>query len=196
MTNTLTTSTTPTPKLSSVMFSVMLPQHENWTVTKQRYSALTKRAAQLKRSRESDVAAMKRRSKQPVFEDMDDTPSTTGGRALFTHYTDPNAAPEDQHNFKRSKTSLTAFIQVFKDEANLSSEMGSVFEAFAKLSIKSQARANPTARSIVCKIWHSASAEPENFSLKAMVSKVGRQLAAGRYEGIYEHDNFFLRRTQ
>ncbi|KAI5275127.1 hypothetical protein E4T47_01856 [Aureobasidium subglaciale] len=101
----------------------------------------------MKRSRESDVAAMKRRSKQPVFEDMKDTPSTTSGRALFTHYRDPNAAPEDQHNFKRRKTSLTTFIQVFRDEANLSSEMGSVFEAFAKLSIKCQTRANSTARS-------------------------------------------------
>ncbi|KAI5208096.1 hypothetical protein E4T38_03116 [Aureobasidium subglaciale] len=174
----------------------MLPQHESRTITKQRYSAFTKRAAQMKRSRESDLAAVKRRSKQAVYEEMKHTPSTTSGRALFTHYTDPNAAPEDQHNFKRRKISLTTFIQVFKDEANLSSEMGSVFEAYAKLSIKCHTRANPAARSNVCKTWHSAGAEPDYFSLKAMVSMMASKTAAGRPEVRCEHDNFFFRRTQ
>ncbi|KAG9514302.1 hypothetical protein KCV07_g8230, partial [Aureobasidium melanogenum] len=118
------------------------------TSMKARYAAFTKRAAEMKRLRTPDVAAMKARYaanlRGPTLVEV------------YTHPSDPTrfAGPRKResepahsdsthlHDEKRRKTSPVTYVGMSKDAANLANtETDKIADVFAAMSVKSVTKA-------------------------------------------------------
>ncbi|KAH0372284.1 hypothetical protein KCU65_g1418, partial [Aureobasidium melanogenum] len=122
---------------------------------KARYAAFTKRAAEVKRSRAPDVAAMKARyyaslrgpTLVKVYTPPSDPTILADPRKRESEPTHLN--PADLHDDKRRKTSPMTYVRVSEDAAKLADmETDEIANAFAGMSMKPKTKAPKKTRII------------------------------------------------
>ncbi|KAG9654328.1 hypothetical protein KCU95_g10462, partial [Aureobasidium melanogenum] len=149
------------------------------TSVKARYAAFTKRAAEMKRLRAPDVAAMKARYAASLR-----GPTLV---KVYTHPSDPtrqvlpqrreseptHSNPADLHDDKRRKTSSMTYVRVSKDAAKLSDmETDKIAEAFASMSVKSEIKAPKKTRIISATFSFQTSASSKMANAIANMSSM------------------------
>ncbi|KAG9564066.1 hypothetical protein KCU71_g17446, partial [Aureobasidium melanogenum] len=154
---------------------------------KARYAAFTKRAAEMKRLRTPDVAAMKSRYA-----------ANLRGPTLVKVYTQPSdytklAGPRKRelepahsdsthlHDEKRRKTSPMTYVGMSKDAANLAdTETDKVADVFAAMSVKSVTKAPRKTRIISATFEFQTSASSEMANAIANISSMPNNTAESR----------------
>ncbi|KAG9559912.1 hypothetical protein KCU77_g19473, partial [Aureobasidium melanogenum] len=157
------------------------------TSIKARYAAFTERAAEMKRLRAPDVAAMKARYAASLR-----GPTLV---KVYTHPSDPtrqvlpqrreleptHSDPADLHDDKRRKTSLMTYVRVSEDAAKLlDMETDKIADALASMSVKSDTKASRRTRIMSATFEFETSASSKMANAIANMSSMPNNKAESR----------------
>jgi len=165
------------------------------TSMKARYAAFTKRAAEKKRLRAPDVAAVKARYaaslREPTLVEVYTHPSDPT-RQVLPHRRElepTHSDPANLHDDKRRKTSLMTYVRVSEDAAKLSDmETDKIAEALASMSVKSEVKGLGKTRIISATFEIQTSASSKMANAIANMSSMPNNKAESRVRGFTRQD--------